>query len=99
MLSYSESTSSPDSDAYAEAAKNGYLVGASHLSVPGIGRLRAEGKGLRVQPGELLGDQVRDVGAGGVVCSGLGKAWPGATRSSQPIAIIYIANYLHNTWT
>jgi glyoxylase-like metal-dependent hydrolase (beta-lactamase superfamily II) len=30
--------------AYAEAAKQGYLVGSAHLSFPGLGRLRAEGK-------------------------------------------------------
>jgi glyoxylase-like metal-dependent hydrolase (beta-lactamase superfamily II) len=36
--------------AYADAAKNGYLVGASHLSFPGIGRLRAEGKGYVFNP-------------------------------------------------
>jgi glyoxylase-like metal-dependent hydrolase (beta-lactamase superfamily II) len=31
--------------AYADAAKGRYLVAASHLPFPGIGRLRAEGKG------------------------------------------------------
>jgi glyoxylase-like metal-dependent hydrolase (beta-lactamase superfamily II) len=31
--------------AYADAAKHGYLVGAAHLSFPGIGRVRPEGKG------------------------------------------------------
>ena len=31
--------------AYAEAAKEGYLVGSAHLSFPGIGHLRAKGKG------------------------------------------------------
>ena len=31
--------------AYADAAKGGYLVAASHLPFPGIGRLRAEGRG------------------------------------------------------
>ncbi len=31
--------------AYAEAAKEGYLVGSTHISFPGLGRLRAEGKG------------------------------------------------------
>ncbi|MGQ0698348.1 MAG: MBL fold metallo-hydrolase [Panacagrimonas sp.] len=30
--------------AYADAAKQGYLVAAAHLSFPGIGRLRSEGK-------------------------------------------------------
>ena len=29
--------------AFADAAKNGYLIGASHLSFPGIGRLRSGG--------------------------------------------------------
>jgi glyoxylase-like metal-dependent hydrolase (beta-lactamase superfamily II) len=31
--------------AYAEAAKQGQLVGSAHLSFPGLGHLRAEGKG------------------------------------------------------
>ena len=31
--------------AYAEAAKQGYLVAGAHLSFPGIGHLRADGKG------------------------------------------------------
>ena len=31
--------------AYAEAAKQGYLVASAHLSFPGIGHLRADGKG------------------------------------------------------
>jgi glyoxylase-like metal-dependent hydrolase (beta-lactamase superfamily II) len=31
--------------AYADAAKNGYLVAAAHLPFPGVGHLRAEGKG------------------------------------------------------
>lgn len=31
--------------AYAEAASKGYLVGSAHLSFPGLGHLRAEGKG------------------------------------------------------
>ncbi len=30
---------------YAEAAKEGYLVAGAHISYPGLGRLRAEGKG------------------------------------------------------
>jgi glyoxylase-like metal-dependent hydrolase (beta-lactamase superfamily II) len=30
--------------AYADAAKEGYLVGTAHLSFPGIGHIRAEGK-------------------------------------------------------
>lgn len=36
--------------AYADAAKQGYLVGAAHLSFPGIGRLRAEGSGYTFLP-------------------------------------------------
>lgn len=31
--------------AYADAAKNGTLVGATHVSFPGLGRLRASGSG------------------------------------------------------
>jgi glyoxylase-like metal-dependent hydrolase (beta-lactamase superfamily II) len=31
--------------AYADAAKNGYLIGSTHISFPGLGRLRASGKG------------------------------------------------------
>ena len=31
--------------AYAEAAKRGWLVGSAHLSFPGLGHVRAEGKG------------------------------------------------------
>ncbi len=36
--------------AFAEAAKAGYLVGAAHLPFPGLGRLRADGKGYRFLP-------------------------------------------------
>ncbi|MES1162330.1 MAG: MBL fold metallo-hydrolase, partial [Rhizobacter sp.] len=36
--------------AYAEAAKQGYLVGSAHLSFPGLGHLRAEGKGYSFVP-------------------------------------------------
>ena len=36
--------------AYAEAATQGYLVGSSHLSFPGLGHLRADGKGYRFVP-------------------------------------------------
>ena len=36
--------------AYAEAAKQGYLVGSAHLSFPGLGHLRAEGKGYAFVP-------------------------------------------------
>ena len=36
--------------AYAEAAAQGYVVGAAHLSFPGLGRLRAEGSGYVFVP-------------------------------------------------
>jgi len=36
--------------AYADAARNGYLVGAAHLAFPGIGRLAADGSGYRFVP-------------------------------------------------
>lgn len=36
--------------AYAEAARQGYLVAGAHLSFPGIGRVRAEGKGYQWVP-------------------------------------------------
>jgi len=36
--------------AYAAAAKEGYLVGAAHIPFPGIGHLRAEGKGYAWVP-------------------------------------------------
>jgi glyoxylase-like metal-dependent hydrolase (beta-lactamase superfamily II) len=36
--------------AYAEAARQGYLVAGAHLSFPGIGRVRAEGKGYVWMP-------------------------------------------------
>jgi len=36
--------------AYADAAKNGYLVAGAHLSFPGIGRLRTEGEGYEWIP-------------------------------------------------
>ncbi len=36
--------------AYAEAAKQGYLVGIAHVSFPGIGRLRAQGSGYQWVP-------------------------------------------------
>ncbi|MGA0610470.1 MBL fold metallo-hydrolase [Caldimonas sp. KR1-144] len=35
---------------FAEAAKQGYLVGGAHLSFPGLGHLRAEGAGYRFVP-------------------------------------------------
>ena len=36
--------------AFAEAAKEGYLVGSAHLPFPGVGHLRAEGKGYAWVP-------------------------------------------------
>jgi glyoxylase-like metal-dependent hydrolase (beta-lactamase superfamily II) len=36
--------------AYADAAKGGYVIGAAHLSFPGLGRLHADGKGYRFAP-------------------------------------------------
>jgi glyoxylase-like metal-dependent hydrolase (beta-lactamase superfamily II) len=36
--------------AYAEAAKNGWLVGSAHLPFPGLGRLRAAGTGYTFVP-------------------------------------------------
>lgn len=36
--------------AYAEAAAQGYVVGAAHLSFPGLGRLRSEGSGYGFVP-------------------------------------------------
>lgn len=36
--------------AFADAVKHGDLIAASHISFPGIGRLRAEGKGYAWQP-------------------------------------------------
>jgi len=36
--------------AFAEAAKQGYFIGASHLSFPGIGHLSAQGAGYSFQP-------------------------------------------------
>lgn len=43
--------------AFAEAAKNGYLVGATHLSFPGVGRLvkKADGKGYSFLPLNYMG--------------------------------------------
>jgi glyoxylase-like metal-dependent hydrolase (beta-lactamase superfamily II) len=35
---------------YAQAAKQGYLVGSAHLSFPGLGHLRTEGKGYAFVP-------------------------------------------------
>ena len=40
--------------AYAQAAKEGYLVGSAHLPFPGLGRLRTEGKGYAFVPVDYL---------------------------------------------
>ncbi|MBJ7311642.1 MBL fold metallo-hydrolase [Rugamonas sp. CCM 8940] len=37
-------------EAFAAAAKQGYLVGAAHLSFPGLGHVRANGKGYQFVP-------------------------------------------------
>jgi glyoxylase-like metal-dependent hydrolase (beta-lactamase superfamily II) len=36
--------------AFADAAKQGYLVGVAHLPFPGLGHLRSEGKGYAYVP-------------------------------------------------
>jgi len=36
--------------AFAEAAKQGYWMGAAHLPFPGVGHLRSEGKGYKFFP-------------------------------------------------
>jgi glyoxylase-like metal-dependent hydrolase (beta-lactamase superfamily II) len=36
--------------AYAQAAKQGYLIGSAHLAFPGLGHLRVEGKGYAFVP-------------------------------------------------
>jgi glyoxylase-like metal-dependent hydrolase (beta-lactamase superfamily II) len=46
----SQSASMQRQHAYADAAKAGYLVGTAHLSFPGIGHVRAEGKGYAWVP-------------------------------------------------
>ena len=35
---------------FADAAKNGYIIGATHIAFPGMGRLRANGKGYTWVP-------------------------------------------------
>ena len=37
-------------EAFAAAAKGGYLIGAAHLSFPGLGHVRAHGKGYQYVP-------------------------------------------------
>lgn len=46
----SKSAESERQKEFAAAAKGGYLLGAAHLSFPGIGHLIAEGKGYRYLP-------------------------------------------------
>jgi len=36
--------------AFADAAKNGYLIGAAHLPFPALGHLRSSGKGYQFVP-------------------------------------------------
>jgi len=36
--------------AFADAAKQGYIVGVAHLPFPGLGHLRTDGKGYRFVP-------------------------------------------------
>ncbi|MFM9880943.1 MAG: MBL fold metallo-hydrolase [Burkholderiaceae bacterium] len=47
---HSKAAAAARKKAYAEAAKQGYLVGAAHLPFPGIGRLRAQGSGYVFLP-------------------------------------------------
>jgi len=46
----SERAAAARAKAFADAAKDGYLVGAAHLPFPGIGHLAAEGSGYRFVP-------------------------------------------------
>jgi glyoxylase-like metal-dependent hydrolase (beta-lactamase superfamily II) len=46
----SKSAAKERKKAFAEAAKQGYLVGVAHLPFPGIGHLRSEGKGYSYVP-------------------------------------------------
>ncbi|MCU6434273.1 MBL fold metallo-hydrolase [Undibacterium sp. Jales W-56] len=46
----SKSAAAERKKAYADAAKQGYLVGAAHLSFPGLGYLRSEGKAYAWTP-------------------------------------------------
>ncbi len=46
----SKSAAEQRKHAYAEAAKQGYLVGSAHLSFPGLGHLRVQGKGYEWVP-------------------------------------------------
>lgn len=43
--------------AYADAAKNGFFVGIAHVSFPGIGQLRTEGRGYRFYPVNYAGQR------------------------------------------
>ncbi|MBR7800137.1 MBL fold metallo-hydrolase [Undibacterium fentianense] len=46
----SQSAMAQRKKAYADAAKQGYMVGATHLSFPGLGYIRSEGKGYAWTP-------------------------------------------------
>jgi len=40
----------PRKAAFADAAKQGYLIGAAHLQFPGLGHVRTEGKAYEYVP-------------------------------------------------
>jgi glyoxylase-like metal-dependent hydrolase (beta-lactamase superfamily II) len=44
--------------AFADAARNGYLVAPAHMAFPGIGRLRADGAGYRWIPLQYINDSL-----------------------------------------
>jgi glyoxylase-like metal-dependent hydrolase (beta-lactamase superfamily II) len=46
----SKAAASQRKKAYADAARNGYMIGATHLSFPGLGHLRAAGSGYTFVP-------------------------------------------------
>jgi glyoxylase-like metal-dependent hydrolase (beta-lactamase superfamily II) len=45
--------------AYADAAKNGYFVAVAHVSFPGIGQLRPDGKGYRWLPANYTANNTK----------------------------------------
>jgi glyoxylase-like metal-dependent hydrolase (beta-lactamase superfamily II) len=50
--------------AYADAAKKGYYVAAAHISFPGIGQLRPDGKGYRWLPAQYTSNTPTPAPAG-----------------------------------